>query len=126
MESFFQQVLGEITAEVTGEVNDNNIVSRNIKLLLDGSAVLKQWITDPPNDEARQQVDAILTRAAPLLRSVLGKLLSRSVKRTTQQLVTPRTVERTLPGILQVVESLISMAPKDSSSSSQRAANKEK
>ena len=74
-------------------------------------------------------MELILTRSAPLLRRVVGKLVSRNVKRATQQIITPGSVEAALPTLLNVFDTLSSLAPtrsSGSSSSSSSSSGKEK
>ena len=61
-------------------------------------------------------MEQILTRSAPLVRRVIGKLVSRNVKRATQQIITPSSVEAALPTLLNVVDTLSSLSRESRSS----------
>lgn len=106
-DSFFDRV---VMGELSSSAEVSNAVTQNIRLLRDALATLRTWINLPPDDESRQQVDQILTRAAPLVRRVIGKLVSRNIKRATQQIITPSSVEAALPTLLNVVDTLSGLA----------------
>ena len=106
-DSFFDRV---VLGELSGGAEASNVVIRNVRLLRDALVTLRSWIVSPPDDQSRQQVEQILTRSAPLVRRVIGKLVSRNVKRATQQIITPSSVEAALPTLLNVVDTLSSLS----------------
>ncbi len=78
-------------------------LSGNVEVLKDLSSTLQKWVT-APEPETQARVQEILTKSTPLLRQVLGRLVSRNVQRATKELLSPETVEATLPRVLQVLE----------------------
>ena len=81
----------------------SQILSGNVEILADLSSTLRKWVI-APDPETQERVQEILTKATPLARQVMGKLVSRNVQRATKELISPGNVEATLPSLLQVFE----------------------
>ena len=82
----------------------------NLKVLSGLLASLQRLVSasEPTYQERLQE---IMMKSTPLLRQILGRLVSRNVQRATEELFSPDAVEVTLPSVLQVLELVSRVVP---------------